>query len=191
MPSSAQSQGVSRHDFSFVCIVRCLSYNVSYPCHQGPPANLLILLQVGGIHWFQKEARGIKALTSPAWKEPAKSVTALHNLYVRENDKSLLNDYPGLRELGLRGRPRPIMIPSACDNLSLAYQVPILLASLTLSCVQRSEDVLLGFSTHREVLGTPGAVMRMRVFQFAVVLYLKAPLFSDRHALSMELSDTS
>ncbi|CAL8460662.1 g192 [Coccomyxa elongata] len=79
-------------------------------------------LRVGGIHWFQKEARGIKALTSPAWKEPAKSVTALHNLYVRENDKSLPSDYPGLRELGLRGRPRPNMIPSACDNLSLAYQ---------------------------------------------------------------------
>ncbi len=86
---------------------------------------------MGGIHWFEKEARGIKALTSPAWKEPAKIVTALHNLYVRENDKSLPNDYPGLRELGLRGRPRPMMVPSACDNLALAYQVRIYPPSFT------------------------------------------------------------
>lgn len=82
-------------------------------------------LQVGGIEWFHKETRGTKALTSPAWKEPAKTVTVLRNLYVREFDKSLPAEYPGLLELGLRGRPRPIMIPSACSHLSLTYQVII------------------------------------------------------------------
>ena len=83
-------------------------------------------MQVGGIEWFHKETRGIKALTSPAWKEPAKTVTVLHNLCVREHDKSLSADFPGLRELGLRGRPRPVMIPSGCTHLSLTYQVTIL-----------------------------------------------------------------
>lgn len=79
--------------------------------------------QVGGIEWFQKETRGMKALKSPAWKDPTKTVGVLRNLYVREYDKSLPADYPGLHTLGLRGRPKPIMIPAACSHLSLTYQV--------------------------------------------------------------------
>jgi hypothetical protein len=83
-------------------------------------------VQVGGVEWFHKETRGTKALTSPAWKDPAKTVTVLHNLFVREYDRSLPAGYPGLTELGLRGRPRPAMIPSGCSHLSLTYQVTIL-----------------------------------------------------------------
>ena len=79
--------------------------------------------QVGGIEWFAREQRGVQALRAPEWREPEKHVLALRNLEVRGDEKWLPAKFAALQELSLRGRPRPSMVPAACQTLSLMYHV--------------------------------------------------------------------
>ena len=65
----------------------------------------------------------MQALQAPEWRSPEKHVLALHSLDVRGNEKWLPAKFGALQELSLRGRPRPLMVPAACQTLSFMYHV--------------------------------------------------------------------
>ena len=76
------------------------------------------------MEWYAKEARGLQALEAPDWAEPELALAELASLEVRGDERWLAGRFPALRTLGLRGRPRPQLVPPDCHTLALSYQVP-------------------------------------------------------------------
>ena len=76
------------------------------------------------MEWYAKEARGLQALDAPDWADSELILAELASLEVRGDERWLATRFPALRTLGLRGRPRPQLVPPACHTLSLSYQVP-------------------------------------------------------------------
>jgi hypothetical protein len=101
------------------------SYNpLSWPRVPSRPRALALLsAQVEGVEWYAKETRALQALSAPLWKEPEKGVRVLRGVDVRGHEKWLPAKYPGVLELGLRGRPRADLVPAACTILSMVYHV--------------------------------------------------------------------